>query len=269
MRIDRRRKLPVSILLRALDMDNEQMLARYHETNTFYLNLGGGQFDDATNNAGLGAPSFDATGFGTAYLDIDNDGRLDLAVVNGAVKVLPELERLGDPYPLHQTNLLFSNLGPDPSGTPRFADATACGGPAFERSEVSRGLSVGDVDDDGDQDLLVVNNAGPARLLRNVAADASRWIGFRTVDQAGHLVLGARVELRRGDETWFRTSRTGGGYASAHDPRVLFGLGRDQVDATELSVRVVWPDSDVETFEIAETDRYLTLQRGSGKTETP
>lgn len=247
------------------------------ETNTFYVNLGGGQFDDATHNAGLGAPSFDATGFGTAYLDLENDGRLDLAVVNGAVKVLPQLERLGDPYPLHQTNLLFQNLGHNlghnlgtgAAGTPRFADATACGGPAFERSEVSRGLAVGDVDDDGDHDLLVVNNAGPARLLRNVAADGSRWIGFRTVDEVGRIVLGARVELRRGDQVRYRTSRTGGGYASAHDPRVLFGLGRGDAPATELAVRVAWPGGEVETFDVAETDRYVTLRRGAGRSESP
>lgn len=252
------------------------------ETNTFYLNLGGGQFDDATHNAGLGAPSFDATGFGTAYFDLENDGRLDLAVVNGAVKVLPELERLGDPYPLHQTNLLFHNLGSEPSSPgapPRFADVTACGGPGFERSEVSRGLSVGDLDDDGDHDLLVVNNAGPARLLRNVAADGSRWVGFRTVDEDGRTVLGARVTLRHaspagGEVTRLRVSRTGGGYVSAHDPRVLFGLGRGDVDPSTVRVEVAWPPSTTgpgfsETFDVAELDRYLTLRRGGGTRTAP
>ncbi|MDA8017335.1 MAG: CRTAC1 family protein [Thermoanaerobaculia bacterium] len=234
------------------------------ETNTFYFNLGGGQFDDATPGAGLGAPSFDATGFGTAYFDLENDGRLDLAVVNGAVKVLPELERVGDPYPLHQTNLLFSNLGPGPDGVPRFEEVTHCGGSAFERSEVSRGLSVGDIDNDGDHDLLVVNNAGPARLLRNVAADGSHWIGFRTLDEQGRTILGARVELRYGDISRSRTSRTGGGYASAHDPRVLFGLGHGQVQAQDLDIRVSWPSGGVERFAIPQLDRYVDLRRGDG-----
>ncbi|MCB1036788.1 MAG: VCBS repeat-containing protein, partial [Acidobacteria bacterium] len=119
------------------------------ETDTLYRNEGRGVFSDRTDAAGLGAPSRDRTGFGTGWLDFDDDGWLDLVIVGGAVQIHEHLAQRGDPFPLHETNRLLRNLGG--AGTaPRFEDVSGGCGPVWELSEVSRGLALGDLDDDGD-----------------------------------------------------------------------------------------------------------------------
>ncbi len=112
------------------------------------------------------------TSFGTGWLDYDNDGRPDLLALNGAVRILEEQAAAGDPYPLKQSNQLFHNLGG------RFEEVSAEAGAAFALREVSRGAAVGDVDNDGDLDVLVLNNNGPARLLRNRVGNAAAWLGL-------------------------------------------------------------------------------------------
>jgi hypothetical protein len=229
------------------------------ETNTLYRNDGGGMFEDHSAEVGLGAPSLPYTAFGTAWADLDNDGWLDLLVVNGAVTKILSLARQGDPYPLHQPNQLFRNQGG------RFTEVTAEAGEVFSLSEVSRGAAFGDVDEDGDVDVLITNNAGPARLLVNRRGQDRPWLGLRLLTAGGRRdAVGAKAAvLRGGGPTLWRRVRPDGSFAVANDPRVLFGLGDG---APRLDgVRVVWPDGAVEDFPVTETGRYHTLRQGGGR----
>ncbi|MGB6364784.1 MAG: VCBS repeat-containing protein, partial [Thermoanaerobaculia bacterium] len=130
------------------------------ETHTLFVNVGDGLFEDRTVRSGLAAPTLAANGFGTGWLDIDNDGRLDLLVVNGAVRALDRLVQQGDRYPYHQPNQLFRGRG---DGS--FEEVTSIAGSVFGESAVSRGALFGDLDNDGDTDVVVTNNSGPARVL--------------------------------------------------------------------------------------------------------
>ena len=250
----------MGILAEDPDGDGDEDLFMTHlseETNTFFLNDGQGLFRDWTIQTGLGAPSRGFTGFGTGFLDLENDGELDLIVGNGAVTRIDELELAGDPYPVHQPNQLFRNLG----GL-RFEEIGARIAAVGALSEVTRGLALGDVDGDGDLDALLANNAGPARLLVNGGGDRGHWIGARLL--VGHRdAFGARVRVRGGSppDRWRRV-HSDGSYASAGDPRVLVGLGAsDRVE--ELLVR--WPDGGQTRITGLPADRYVVLQRpGAG-----
>ncbi len=229
------------------------------ESNTLYRNDGTGGFDDITARSNLSTPSRLHTSFGTGWLDYDLDGWLDLLVVNGAVKKIESLARAGDPFPFHERNQLFRNTGDG-----RFEEMSDRGGAAFSLSEVSRGAAFGDVDNDGDTDVLLVNNNGPARLLINQVS-ASSWLGV-------HLLIGEPPRDARGaravvgvaaDRRLLRRVRVEGSFGSASDPRLLFGLGSMQ-DFPDLEVH--WPDGSAELFRGLEPGRYHLVQRGSGST---
>jgi enediyne biosynthesis protein E4 len=227
------------------------------ETNTLFTNLGEGLFEDRTRESGLGMPGHRFTGFGTLFFDYDNDSWLDLLVANGAVQLLPELARKGDPYPLGQPNQLFRNTG---QGT--FIDTSPQAGEAFQLLEVSRGAAFGDIDNDGDVDVLITNNNGPARLLVNQFGNRNHWLGLRLIDNKTQRdMLGARVEIiiSKGKSLWRRV-RTDGSYLSSNDPRIIGGLG------TSLSVeavRVRWPDGTVDAWANPRIDQYMTLRKGT------
>jgi len=241
------------------------------ETHTLYRNDGVGGFRDATVAAGLAAPTLAATGWGVAWSDFDLDGRLDLAIADGAVRTLPELAAAGDPFPFHQRDQLFRQQG-EPG---RYVEVTAdAGGAPFARSQVSRGLAVGDLDNDGDADLLVVNIGGPARVLINRVGQDRHWLGLRLVGPGGGDRLGAVVELLAGGKggesgdggervVAVRRAASDGSFASARDPRVVFALG--DAAGGGHQVRVRWPDGRRELFSDLEADRYTTLHQGGGK----
>ena len=244
------------------DGDGDDDLFMTHivtETNTLYVNDGSGIFSDRSARAGLGPPSLPFTGFGTAWLDADNDGWLDLLIANGEVRTIETLARRGDPFPLHQTNQLFRNLGAG-----RFAEVTDRAGAVFDLSEVSRGAAFGDVDNDGDVDVLLANNNGPARLLINGIGQRNRWVGLRLAGGPGRRdMLGARVGVVRTDgRVSWRRARTDGSYASASDPRVVVGLG---ATAGVDRVRVVWPSGRVEEWTDVDVGRWQTLVEGAGR----
>jgi len=227
------------------------------EGSTFYLNQGQGRFQDMTDAWGLRAPSLPFTGFGTGWLDYDNDGRLDLFVANGAVNIV-EAQR-GQPYPFQQPKQLFHNEGRPPL---REVPADAAG-PAVGLTEVSRAAAFGDVDNDGGIDVLVTNNNGPARLLLNQAA-RGHWLQARlrgVQDNADG--LGTWVGLaRKGAPTLWRRAHTDGSYLAGSDPRVHFGLGGS---TAYESLLVRWPSGRRERWTGLGADRTVTLRQGTGK----
>ncbi|HYO15222.1 MAG TPA: CRTAC1 family protein [Thermoanaerobaculia bacterium] len=222
------------------------------EMSSFYRNEGGLLFADASGPSRLASPSWENTGFGAAWLDIDNDGWLDLMTVNGGVEKVPTMAAMYDPRPLDMPRQLYRNRG-----DARFEEISATAGPVFALEEVGRGLATGDVDNDGDTDALVTNNGGPVRLLLNQTGSSRSWLGLRLIGAQGRDALGAWVGvLRPGAPTLWRRVRTDGSYLTASDPRLLFGLGQSSGIA---SVRVVWPDGRTEIFQ-ARPGRYTTLQ---------
>ena len=245
------------------DNDGDEDLFMTHlngQGNNLYVNDGSGTFEDRSTGSGLGAGSLAYTGWGTTWFDFDNDGRLDLLVVNGTITALPG--RPAGQFPYDQRRTLFRNLGDG-----RFADVTDQAGAVFGLSETGRGAAFGDVDNDGDIDVLVGNDAGPVRLLVNHVGQQRHWLGLRLAGVGGRDMFGARVAVvRDGAPTLWRRARSDGSYASANDPRVLVGLGDSDARPT---VRVRWPDGTVEEWRDVEVDRWTTLSAGEGESGQP
>jgi hypothetical protein len=243
------------------DADGDDDLFMTHlrrESNTLYINDGDGWFEDRTVAMGLANPSLTYTGFGTAWFDYDNDGWLDILTVNGAVRKIQSLVDKNDVYPLHQRNQLFHNLGDG-----KYREVSAEAGDAFEVSLVSRGAAFGDLDGDGDTDVVIANNAGPARVLRNEIGQQSGWIGMRLLTLDGKRdAYGARIALETGQgrQLWSRV-RPDGSYASSNDPRVLFGLGPGSGGQDKFDVRIIWPDGTEEVRKALSRGRYHSLQQ--------
>ncbi len=232
------------------------------EGHDLYVNDAMGTFEPGSAAAGLKHPSLPFTGFGTAWIDVDNDGWLDLLTVNGTVQRIDALVREHDPMPLRQRKQLFRNLG-----NGRFEDLTSRSGNVFERADVGRGAAFGDIDNDGDTDVIVGNNNGAAQLLLNEMGSRSHWIGLRLMGANGtgptRDMIGARVAvIRDGLPTRQRRARSDGSFASANDPRVLVGLGPS---TQRPRVRVTWPDGRVEEWADLPIDRYTTLTAGTSR----
>jgi hypothetical protein len=237
------------------------------ETFAFYVNDGRANFDDVRAKAGLAAPTAAFTGFGTDWFDYDNDGWLDLFVANGAVNVI-EAQR-GEPSPFRMRNQLFRNTRDG-----RFVETSASAGPAFEHAEISRGAAFGDLDNDGDVDVVVTNNNGAARLLLNQSVRSgsgqpgasNHWLHVQLdqgVGRGNRFAFGALVGIERaGQPTMWRRVRTDGSYLSASDMRLHFGLGA----STEIAaVFIQWPDGERERRTDVAADRAVVLKRGTPK----
>jgi hypothetical protein len=235
------------------------------QMNILYVNMGGGVFEDRKAASGLGPPSLAKTGFGAAWFDYDNDSWLDLLTANGSVSIIEAQARVNDPFPLKMANQLYRNLG-----NGRFEDVSPRAGKAFTLNDVSRGAAFGDIDNDGDEDVVIGTSAGPARLLINNIGNKNHWVGLRLVgrvlpDAPGKVrdQIGARVEVIRqsGSPLW-RRARSDGSYASANDPRVLVGLG---ASTEPVRLKVSWPSGKTEQFGDVAVDRWTTLTEGTGK----
>ena len=245
------------------DNDGDEDLFMTHllgETNTIYVNDGEGWFEDRSIATGLAAPSKGYTAFGTAWIDYDNDGWLDLFVANGDVRVMPILVKAGDRYPLRQPNQFFAG------GKGRFTDITGQAGAALAVAEVSRGVAVGDLDNDGDSDIVVINSNGPAQLLRNNTGNGNHWLGLTVLNQHEQPALGARIAIHQGNgNVLWRRVHVDGSYASASDPRLIVGLGNSpKIEKIEVH----WPDATVEEWHNVRMDRYNVLISGHGRPVT-
>ncbi len=226
------------------------------ETFALYVNDGKGNFEDARTRAGLAAPTAASTGFGTDWIDYDNDGRPDLFVANGAVNVI-ESQR-GQPRPFRMKNQLFHNAGEG-----RFVETSAAAGPAFATAGIGRGAAFGDIDNDGDVDIVVTNNGGPALLLLNQTVEnggTNHWLSVSARQpSANRFAFGAWIGVERtGKPTLWRRVRTDGSYLSASDARVHFGLGDSPAIA---AVVIQWPDGQRERWTEVKADRVVTLRR--------
>jgi len=228
------------------------------QMNILYVNTGNGVFEDRKGPTGLGPPSLAKTGFGTGWFDFDNDSWLDLITLNGSVSMIEAQARAKDPFPLKMLNQLYRNLGDG-----HFVDVSVDAGEPFKLLDVSRGAAFGDIDNDGDEDVLVGTANGPTRLFINNIGNENHWLGLRLTGVGGRDMIGARVSIAHGaGPALWRRARSDGSYASANDPRVLVGLGKS---TTPPTVRVQWPDGKTEEFGTQAIDRWVTLKQGSGK----
>jgi hypothetical protein len=230
------------------DNDGDQDVAVVNLTRegaTLFQNDGRAGFQDVSLRYAVRPLTFAHTGFGADWLDFDNDGWLDLFVANGAVTLMESLR--GQPWPFRQKNTLLRN-----ENGGKFADVTPLSGPAMQLEEVTRGAAFGDIDNDGDTDIVLSNNNGPGRLLLNQTGNRNGWLSVQ-VDRPG-AILGLR---RRGATTLWRRAHTDSSYLSASDPRVLFGLGA----AAPESIEVYWPDGTRRVVGIEKPNARLHISR--------
>ncbi|MEE2659693.1 MAG: CRTAC1 family protein [Candidatus Latescibacterota bacterium] len=222
------------------------------ETNTLYRNTGEGEFADITTMAGLTKPSFLPLGFGTRFVDIDNDGDLDLTVANG--HVLDRIAEVDKDLSYPQPDQLFRNHDSE------FVDVLDVAGIDLRRPAVGRGLATGDFDNDGDLDLLITNEASRPHLLRNDGGNQGNWLLISLIGDPQCDALGARVEVEVEGRVLVRERQSGGSYLSSHDPRLHFGLGF----ARSARVRVHWPDGSVTTRENVTANQILQIAQNAG-----
>jgi len=223
------------------------------ETNTLYRNLGDGTFVDATYRAGLAVPSLPWVGFGTSFLDVDNDGDLDLFVANGHIMDHPRF--LSDATSYAQRNQIYENDGG------HYSEVSSSAGHPFEERRVSRGAAFGDWNDDGRVDILVMNNNDAPSLLRNQGANGNHFATLRLIGRTSNRDgIGARVDLETGDKTQIDESHSGGSFLSQNDLRLHFGLG---TSTRVARLKVDWPSGRTDVFENLEADRLLVIREGS------
>ena len=225
------------------------------EMHSVYRGLDRGLFTDATSESGVAFPTLPFVGFGVGFLDYDNDGRLDLAIATGHILDNAPQFRPGATYA--QRRLLFRN-----TTQRRFVEVGRTAGAAFNTPKVSRGLATGDIDNDGDLDLLVTTNGQDVELLRNDGGNRAHavLIDLRSVG-TNTRAIGARVRVSTGPSTQTREVRAGSSYASQSDLRLHVGLG---ASTTIDRIDVSWPSGRIETLRGVAADQLITIQEGAG-----
>jgi len=212
-----------------------------------------GLFTDNAAAAGLARATVNSLAFGVRFCDYDNDGWLDLAFANG--HVVDNIQQAEANVTYRQPSQLFHNRGVAAPG--RFEELSARAGPDLTRPIVGRGLCVGDLDNDGRLDLLIVDAEGGPLLLHNEARSGYHWLSLRLVGVRGNRdALGARVTLTADSRSQVRQCFTDGSYMSASDPRVHFGLGT-ATRSDEIVIR--WPGGHVDTLRDVPADQQLTV----------
>ena len=225
------------------------------EYNTLYRNEGDYDFADVSAAAGVAQASRPYVGWGTGFFDLDNDGWLDLLVVNG--HVYPQIDTLSSGARYRQPKLLHMNLG---DGT--FCDASQQAGAALRAPRTSRGAAFGDLDNDGHVDVVVNDLDGPPMLLRNEGGDGNHWVTLELAAAKGNrLAIGARLRAVTGSVVQTEEVRSGASYLSQNDLRVHFGLGKyTKIDLLEIR----WPDGRVEQVKDVGADKFYSILEGEG-----
>ena len=231
------------------------------DSNVLYHNDGEGNFTDVTFLAGLGEVTLPFLGWGTSFLDYDNDGWLDLLVANGHVYPVVDEHQWGTSYA--QQPLLFRNLK-----NGKFERVGAAPGSGLAGSWSSRGLAVGDLDGDGRVDAIMNNVDSKPTVLRNVTAGSGHWLALHLVGDVSKKsprdAIGAIVYLTTGKMRQRQDVISGGSYASQNDMTLHFGLGAAKsVDKLEIK----WPDGSLEIVNVPAVDKRFTIEQGKGITK--
>jgi enediyne biosynthesis protein E4 len=228
-----------------------------HEFYAIYNNRHDETFDDTSAKTGIANVTQLVSGWGLRFFDYDNDGDLDLFIANGhpddlIEKIYPTVTYREAPLLFHRENGGFKNVSPD-------------SGPIFKKAMASRGLAIGDFDNDGAIDALISNNNETPVLLRNNIGAQNHWLGLNLVGtKCNRDAIGARVSYQAGDLKRSRMKVGGGSYLSSHDPRMVLGFGqRPKIDVLEVK----WPQPStlVERFTDLPVNRYITIVEGQGK----
>ena len=225
------------------------------EYNTLYRNNGKYDFADVSFTAKVAQVTRPYVGWGTGFFDLDNDTWLDLFVVNG--HVYPQMDQIASGARYRQSKILFINKG---DGT--FCDATAQGGAALSELRVSRGAAFGDIDNDGDIDIIVEDLDAAPMILKNEGDKTNHWINLELGAKQGNpLAIGARVKITTGSVTQTEEIRSGASYLSQNDLRVHFGLGK----ATKADlIEIRWNSGKIETLKDVPADKFYAVLEGEG-----
>jgi enediyne biosynthesis protein E4 len=225
------------------------------EYNTLYRNNGNYDFTDVSLAANVAQVSRPYVGWGTGFFDIDNDGWLDLLVVNG--HVYPQIDSLPSGVRYRQPKLLHVNLG---NGT--FCDASRSAGAALSQPRASRGAAFGDLDNDGQIDVVVNDIDGPPMILRTEPGNGNHWVTLELGTSVGNrLAIGARLKITSGDMVQVEEVRSGGSYLSQNDLRIHFGLGKQaKIDVLEIR----WPSGKTEVIKDLAADKFYAVVEGEG-----
>ena len=227
------------------------------EMYSIYRNNGDSTFEDLAGRMGIGRTTLLMSGWGLKYFDYDNDGNVDLFIANGHPD--DKIEEHSNHVNYLEPLLLFHNNGR------ALENVSANAGPAFQRGFAARGLAVGDFDNDGAVDVLIAVNDGAPVLLRNSAAAGNYWLGVRLMGTTANIdAVGARLSYKAGELQRHVFKVGGGSFLSAHDPRVVLGLGSNsKIDWLEIK----WPKPSerIERFTNLPVNRYITIVEGQGK----
>ncbi|MGA7572627.1 MAG: CRTAC1 family protein [Terriglobales bacterium] len=238
------------------DLDGHLDVVRTHFQNQatgLYHNNGKGNFEDVTAQAGL-ASERRFINWGTCLLDLDNDGNPDIITVAGTV--YPELEPIYPKYPRRGPRIVFRNLG-----NGRFAELGEETGPGILAKHCSRGVAFGDFDNDGDIDVVIMNQNEPPSLLRNDSPPANHWLKVRLEGtKSNRSAIGGRVLVHYAGKVQAQEVMSQSSYLSANDPRLHFGLGAEKT----ADIEVHWPLGAVDTFKGIAADQLVMIREGSG-----
>jgi hypothetical protein len=226
-----------------------------NEYAAFYRNDGDLNFNDVAAPSGIGRGTVGYVGWGDAFVDFDNDGWQDILIVNG--HVYPQVDQMRSDLHYLEPTLLFQNQR---NGT--FRDISKEVGEAIQIPQVSRGLAIGDLFNDGTLEAVIENLKGQPMMLRPEGRVENHWISFQLEGvKSNRLALNARVRATAGNLVQLGEVFSGGSYLSQHDLRIHFGLGaHTRVDKAE----VIWPGGKVEILTNLASDRFYTVREGSG-----